>query len=587
MANRQETSNADLVYEVLRSAQEPLTFQQIFDRVNAIRPVATKNPKATIRGALQAGHQLISLGDGRYCYLPRQLPGSLLRLPLLEKRPTEQPLVYPEELYLALWPSFHENEKRRDRAPVAARLPDGQVVSLALAFLDVGTWGTPMPAALRGYLEEQQAVKGDSLLVRIVGWDPVTCELRHEPRRKRNARAVKRRNAELADEALTLLQQNRSQPLLIWELIPRLLARGVYHADIAPDPLTDVLTHDNRFFPTRYRAWALTANASPEGAFGLFEPYDADDWPFAFPLTGGRGSLPIVTSPEEAQAAANLLVDLAQAVAGGDPRFAEDTRYMLSELLSDRDTPTLAPEVEEAQELMYDAWESPSPRERVRLARRALKISPDCADAHVLLAQETARTAQQARDLYAQGVAAGERALGPTFFEQHAGHFWGLVQTRPYMRARHGLALTLWETGQRDEAIQHAWEMLRLNPNDNQGVRYSLLNWLLETSDPRLESLFQQYPDDWTATWLYGRALDAFRTEGDSRHARKLRSEALTENRFVPAYLTGQKPLPEDLPDTIGMGDEDEAIDCAAGQLPAWRATPGALPWLEAGQKRR
>ena len=68
--------------------------------------------------------------------------------------------------------------------------------------------------------------------------------------------------------------------------------------------------------------------------------------------------------------------------------------------------------LEQAQDLMYEAWNAIG-RRRVQLAREALALSPDCADAYVLLAEETAKTPQEARDLYQQGVAAGERALGP------------------------------------------------------------------------------------------------------------------------------------------------------------------------------
>jgi hypothetical protein len=97
--------------------------------------------------------------------------------------------------------------------------------------------------------------------------------------------------------------------------------------------------------------------------------------------------------------------------------------------------------VDDAQEMMYDAWEA-SGAARVALARAALDISPLCADAYVLLAEEDARSQPDALALYRQGVEAGERALGNEF-EELSGHFWGFLQTRPYMRARAGLAMTL------------------------------------------------------------------------------------------------------------------------------------------------
>ncbi len=63
-----------------------------------------------------------------------------------------------------------------------------------------------------------------------------------------------------------------------------------------------------------------------------------------------------------------------------------------------------------AEEVIYEAFEA-SGAERVRLARRALEISADCADAYVLLA-EHASSPDEARKLYEQGVAAGERRTG-------------------------------------------------------------------------------------------------------------------------------------------------------------------------------
>ncbi len=116
--------------------------------------------------------------------------------------------------------------------------------------------------------------------------------------------------------------------------------------------------------------------------------------------------------------------------------------------------------LEQAQEVIYEALATTGARQ-MALARKALTISPDCADAYVLLA-EAATDPQQARQLYEQGVAAGERALGAEAFTRDLGHFWGLVETRPYMRAREGLAEVLWHLGERATAIEHAQALLRL-----------------------------------------------------------------------------------------------------------------------------
>lgn len=238
--------------------------------------------------------------------------------------------------------------------------------------------------------------------------------------------------------------------------------------------------------------------------------------------------------------------------------------------------------IQRAQEKMYQAWEESNPKRRISLAREALKISPDCADAYVLLAEEESDTPEQALQYYEEGVAAGERALGPAMFEENQGYFWGLLETRPYMRAREGLASVLRYLGRTDEASHHYREILVLNPNDNQGIRYSLLNLLLETGqDDAARSLLDDYAEDGMAEWLYTRALLAFRKSGAGHQADKLLRDAVKINPHVPAYLSGRQRVPAEMPAYIGFGDKNEAISYAAGYLGLWRQTKGAVEWLK------
>jgi tetratricopeptide (TPR) repeat protein len=235
--------------------------------------------------------------------------------------------------------------------------------------------------------------------------------------------------------------------------------------------------------------------------------------------------------------------------------------------------------LEEAQELVYEALEN-SGKRRLELAREALTISPDCADASVLLAEATANP-REARHLYEQGVQAGERALGPEAFAEAAGHFWGLVETRPYMRARLGLAQVLWYQGERLEAIDHLQAMLTLNPGDNQGIRYVLAGWLVAMNqDTALEELLAQYPDEWSASWAYTSALHSFRRNGPGKAADTALKEALQVNPHVPLYLLGIDPLPKDLPGYYSPGDQNEAVTYLAEGAEGWLKTPGAVEWL-------
>ncbi len=248
---------------------------------------------------------------------------------------------------------------------------------------------------------------------------------------------------------------------------------------------------------------------------------------------------------------------------------------------------TASTPLEKAQEMAYRAFESRG-RRRIQLVRKALELSGDCADAYVILAEQSGHAAE-ALDLYARGVAAGERALGPRMFAENAGRFWELVTTRPYMRARFGLAQCLEELGRRDEAIGHYRDLLRLNPNDNQGVRYSLLTALFTSGlDDDAGALLEQFRGEPTAMWLYGRTLWTFRREGDSPVARASLRRALGANRRVPKYLIGKEGLPPTDPSSYALRSEEEAVICARALANAWHATPGAVKWLrtETGAKK-
>ena len=237
--------------------------------------------------------------------------------------------------------------------------------------------------------------------------------------------------------------------------------------------------------------------------------------------------------------------------------------------------------IAKAQDVMYEAWNRTTSRSRIALAHKALAVSPLCADAYNLLAEEAAIIAE-ARDLYARGLEAGELALGPEGFEEYEGHFWGFLETRPYMRARHGLALALLELGEEEAAVEHFRAMLKLNPGDNQGIRYLLLGCLLKRNDmAALKELLAAYEDEWSAYWLYTRALVAFR-EGKKaeRQALRLVQDVWSANQHVPAILAGAEPPVTSRSGHITVGGADEATDYVRDCGLAWRQTPGAVAWL-------
>jgi len=232
-----------------------------------------------------------------------------------------------------------------------------------------------------------------------------------------------------------------------------------------------------------------------------------------------------------------------------------------------------------AQELAFDALEAADPTAAADLARQALALDPDCSDALYVLALDVGTPAERLR-LLGQAVEAAERTLGGQYVEANQGHFWGLLETRPYMRARAALADVLRGAGRVDEAARHYAALLDLNPNDNQGLRDVLLGCYLRAGNlDGARGLLGRYAEEPGAVFGYGRVLERF-LSGDPSGAEAALHEARRWNPHVEAFLTGRRRLPGRQPAYCSPGDENEAIHCATYLLDAWVRYPEAVAWL-------
>ncbi|HWS98455.1 MAG TPA: tetratricopeptide repeat protein [Candidatus Methylomirabilis sp.] len=233
-----------------------------------------------------------------------------------------------------------------------------------------------------------------------------------------------------------------------------------------------------------------------------------------------------------------------------------------------------------AQELAFDAMEADTAEKARELAQQALGIDADCVDALVVMTNLDANTTREAISGLKQAVEAGERALGEAFFRENKGEFWGIIETRPYMRAKAQLAELLRSDGKGVQAMHQYEGLLELNPNDNQGVRYPLLGCYL--AHGRLQAaakLLHDYDGDIMAVYPWGRVLERF-LSGDRPGATKALKQARRVNRFVELYFSGLAPVPTEMPDTYALGSEEEAIVCFDCLATAWTKHLPAMFWL-------
>ncbi len=233
---------------------------------------------------------------------------------------------------------------------------------------------------------------------------------------------------------------------------------------------------------------------------------------------------------------------------------------------------------QQAEDLVSEAYELPPGAGR-RKAREALKLDPDCIAACEYLGLNEI-SSSRAKIHFKKGINIGRRIFGGEFLENNRGFFWGIHETRPYMRCLQYYSDCLYTAKQIRECVSIQEEMLDLNPNDNQGIRDLLLLYLIQLNETeKFTKYADMFPEDIGAYALFNRALFAFKTEGDSKTATKKLKEAVKENPYVAKKILSRKSK-KGLAEHYGLGSEEEADYYVLYAKHIWRHTHGAVKWL-------
>jgi len=271
------------------------------------------------------------------------------------------------------------------------------------------------------------------------------------------------------------------------------------------------------------------------------------------------------------------LRDLMRTIEGQEFDSDEDLDEFIQDVMDWDELPASESPRDIAQDLLFDAQEATGVR-RKKLIQEALEVYPNSPDAYLLLAEDE-RNVERHVELLEKAVQVGEKDLGKKFFMKNRGHFWGLVETRPYMRAKATYAMALEDNGLMEKAIQTYEDLLNLNPNDNQGIRYLLLPLYLEEDFEATHDLLKEY-DEPSATFMYSKALLMYKEEGITNASIKALEDAEESNPHVMNYLLGNKKIPDESPRYVGIGDEQEAIAYVQENIHLWTGTKEFLKKL-------
>jgi tetratricopeptide (TPR) repeat protein len=234
---------------------------------------------------------------------------------------------------------------------------------------------------------------------------------------------------------------------------------------------------------------------------------------------------------------------------------------------------------EKAQDLIFEAHDA-DPITARDLIIRALDLDPECIEAYELLGLMEGEPAI-ALAFFEKGVLIGREKFNEAEDPELTGKFWLIHETRPFMRCMRNSAECYFLTGRMWESVAILEEMIRLNPNDNQGVRDHLLLQLLVLHElDKFRKYEMMYKEDYSAFALFTRALFQFITDGAGLKANNKLKTAIQQNKHVVPLLL-RKTMVNDHPDEYIAGEKSEAKYYAYHAKPLWEVMPGALDWLK------
>lgn len=232
---------------------------------------------------------------------------------------------------------------------------------------------------------------------------------------------------------------------------------------------------------------------------------------------------------------------------------------------------------EKAEDKVYQAYES-SKTKGIKLAEEALKLDEKCIMAYQYLGEQQ-NNLNKAKEYYQKGVEIGKKKFGGKYEEENKGHFWMIIETRPYMTCLFNLSECEYMSGNINESIRIIEYLLVLNPNDNQGVRYILSSHLLEAKEyAKYEKYANANKDDGGIFFKFNNALYEFIKLGNSLKSINLLKQAMAHNLYVISKLDKTSKMRSN---SYSIGSKEEANYYCEYNAKNWKNVKGAIEWAK------
>ncbi len=154
--------------------------------------------------------------------------------------------------------------------------------------------------------------------------------------------------------------------------------------------------------------------------------------------------------------------------------------------------------LDDAYEILEEAQYAANEKAAIKLAKKAYEMSPECFDA-ILFQCDLEKNAKKRMKLLNEGLEFEKNRLTKQkyFDKENIGIFYGIFETRPYIRGLVIKAEYLLEEGKLRQATNICKEVLTLNENDNLGARYLLMAIYATLEEEKdMLDLYKKYPEE-------------------------------------------------------------------------------------------
>ena len=158
--------------------------------------------------------------------------------------------------------------------------------------------------------------------------------------------------------------------------------------------------------------------------------------------------------------------------------------------------------------------------------------------------------------------------------------YWQDEITRPYMIALQDLGNLFNDNKDYDSAKKVYKLLLNLNPADHQGIRYKLINILIEKNERKeINELFSIYKDDKTAIWSYSKVLYYYKNK-NMFMAKDALKDAVSRNKYIALKLIKWTAFMQMSGIYINPVLFNEANFYCEESISLWKNTKGSIDWL-------